>query len=222
MDSNDKISELISQYSAESLPEDVRDIIPDFFMESIHISEQIESVGRFDYVSESVNEEGMGLSVCLHNHSNHSHNFSTHSYNWFEFFFRSDLLFGSTVETNGDGEEVDGLPALRNVLNNLDDIPENLVQCEQVFDDYFRDGCGCNRKCHEKFPKFMAFEAHLDALDADQYCPDHINHQHLLLLGAMNALVQNHPTTIAKGLHTISRSLYSDSNIKSRLYSSFS
>ena len=59
MDTNDKISELISQYSAESLPEDVKDIIPDFFMESVHISEQIESVGRFDYVSESVPEEGL-------------------------------------------------------------------------------------------------------------------------------------------------------------------
>ena len=105
----------------------------------------------------------------------------------------------ASSEANGETEtEVEGVPELRSVLSNLDDIPDNLVQCDQVFDEYFRDGCGCNRKCHEKFPKFMAFEAHLDALDADQYCPDHINHQHLLLLGAMNALVQNHPTTIAK------------------------
>lgn len=114
--------------------------------------------------------------------------------------YKIELLYGSGGEPV---TEVEGIPDLRNILSNLDDIPENLVQCEQVFDDYFRDGCGCNRKCHEKFPKFMAFEAHLDALDADQYCPDHINHQHLLLLGAMNALVQNHPTTIAKGLSTI-------------------
>jgi hypothetical protein len=106
----------------------------------------------------------------------------------------------SSVE-NGEMDTNEVLPSLRNVLNNLDDIPINLNVCEEVFDEYFRDGCGCNRKCNERFPKFMAFEAHLDALDADQYCPDHINHQHLLLLGAMNALVQNHPTTIAKGMH---------------------
>ncbi|CAG2121263.1 unnamed protein product, partial [Medioppia subpectinata] len=95
-------------------------------------------------------------------------------------------------------DEAEGVPLLRNVLNNLDDIPVDLKSSGQVFDEYFREGCGCHRKCHERFPKFMAFEAHLDALDADQYCPDHINHQHLLLLGAMNSLVQNHPTTIAK------------------------
>jgi len=56
---DDKITELISQYSAELLPEDVKDIIPDFFMESIHISEQIETVGRLDYVGEAFGEEGL-------------------------------------------------------------------------------------------------------------------------------------------------------------------
>jgi hypothetical protein len=57
---DEKIAELISQYSAESLPEDVKDIIPDFFMESIHISEQIETVGRFDYVGEAFGaDEGL-------------------------------------------------------------------------------------------------------------------------------------------------------------------
>ena len=44
-------------------PEEVKDIIPDFFMESVHISEQIETMGRFDYVTESVTEEGIDSSV---------------------------------------------------------------------------------------------------------------------------------------------------------------
>lgn len=60
---DDKLKELISQYSAETLPEDVKDIIPDFFMESIHISEQIETVGRFDYVGEAFGEEGLDQTI---------------------------------------------------------------------------------------------------------------------------------------------------------------
>jgi hypothetical protein len=51
MDDNDgKANELIAQYGAEQLPEDVKDIIPDFFMESLHVCEQIEVVGGFDCV----------------------------------------------------------------------------------------------------------------------------------------------------------------------------
>ncbi|CAG2178786.1 unnamed protein product, partial [Oppiella nova] len=127
-DSYDKISELIQQYAAEALPEDVKDIIPDFFMESVHISEQIETMGRFDYVTDSVADE--------------------------------EYIIGSSLDTNGD-VDTDSMPPLRNVLSNLDDIPNDLKMSGQVFDEYFREGCGCHRKCNERFPKFMAFEAHL-------------------------------------------------------------
>ena len=65
MDNDDKISELVSQFSADALPEEVKDIIPDFFMESVHISEQIETMGRFDYVTESVTEEGIYSLVII-------------------------------------------------------------------------------------------------------------------------------------------------------------
>ena len=78
-------------------------------------------------------------------------------------------------------------------------IPQDVrMICDQAYDQYFANGCGCARKCHKQFPRYVAFEAHLDALHLDQYCQSHVNHQHLLLLGAMNALVKNHAIAISK------------------------
>ncbi|CAG2107749.1 unnamed protein product [Medioppia subpectinata] len=114
-DSYDRIAELTQQYSAEALPEDVRDIIPDFFLESYDKSERVENFGRYDYVTDSLTDE--------------------------------EYTIGSSLETEGNGEgerdEAEGVPLLRNVLNNLDDIPVDLKSSGQVFDEYFREGCGC-------------------------------------------------------------------------------
>lgn len=87
----------------------------------------------------------------------------------------------------------------KSVTDSLVDIPEKVHSiCDRVYEQYFADGCGCTRKCHEQFPRHVAFEAHLDALHLDQYCPSHVNHQHLLLLGAMNALVKDHAISTIK------------------------
>ncbi len=62
---------------------------------------------------------------------------------------------------------------------------------QQYLESYFgENGCGCERQCHRRFP-LKAFESRLDALNLDRYCPQHVNHQHLLLLGAINALIQD-------------------------------
>jgi len=45
----------------------------------------------------------------------------------------------------------------------------------------------------------MVRQSLLDSTELDMYCGDHINHQHILLLGAMNALVHNQDHTIQKG-----------------------
>ncbi|XP_054154022.1 uncharacterized protein LOC128952625 [Oppia nitens] len=185
----DKKAELIGQYSADCLPDEVKDIIPDFFMESVRVTEQMETMARYEYVSDAV-----VAATTTTTDDDFMNGAAASAANY-------GLDSGGGVDDIGGDQQQQhhgGLPELKNILDNLDDIPDDLVKCSEVFDDYFREGCGCHRKCHERFPKFMAFEAHLDALDADQYCPDHINHQHLLLLGAMNSLVQNHPTTIAK------------------------
>lgn len=91
-------------------------------------------------------------------------------------------------------------PCVKSITNNTDDMPDDLSRSEQLYDDYFRDGCGCSKNCHLFFrdSKQLAMKAHLDSLDADEYCPNHVNHQHLLLLGAMNALMQNEPKTRTK------------------------
>lgn len=69
---------------------------------------------------------------------------------------------------------------------------------EQYFDGYFgAGGCGCERHCHTRFSKSAAFEAHIDALNLDRYCSQHVNHQHMLLLGAMNALITDNSVALA-------------------------
>jgi len=42
-------------------------------------------------------------------------------------------------------------------------------------------------------------------MDNDFYCNQHVSHQHLLLLGAMNSLVHNQPETIQKDHKSQSR-----------------
>src|SRR5699024_1887260 len=74
---------------------------------------------------------------------------------------------------------------IKSITNAAVDIPEHVTSiCDRFYEQYFADGCGCVRMCHEVFPREVAFQAHLDALELDQYCPSHVNHQHLLLLGA--------------------------------------
>src|SRR5699024_7396895 len=67
----------------------------------------------------------------------------------------------------------------------------SLTDWHHLYEQQWREGCGCDRACHRRFPDSIAFEAHLDALELDHYCQSHVNHQHLLLMGAMNALLRN-------------------------------
>ncbi|XP_027194735.2 uncharacterized protein LOC113789404 [Dermatophagoides pteronyssinus] len=82
---------------------------------------------------------------------------------------------------------------LQSIVDQTSTIPENFDSCTEFYDEYFsnNNGCCCSKQCYRKFSKSIAFKSHLDALALDKYCPDHVNHQHLLLLGAMNSLVQN-------------------------------
>jgi len=62
----------------------------------------------------------------------------------------------------------------------------------------FNKGCGCLRDCVRKFPKELVEQSVLDCMENDSYCTEHVSHQHLIFLGAMNALVHNQPETIQK------------------------
>lgn len=64
--------------------------------------------------------------------------------------------------------------------------------------DFLSKGCGCARECTKLFSRDMIKQSMLDCIDLDGYCNEHINHQHVLLLGAMNALVHNQAETIQK------------------------
>lgn len=65
-------------------------------------------------------------------------------------------------------------------------------------DAFLVQGCGCVRNCTELFSRDMIWQSVLDCAELDGYCSEHVNHQHLLLLGAMNALVHNQEKTIQK------------------------
>jgi hypothetical protein len=65
-------------------------------------------------------------------------------------------------------------------------------------ESFIAAGCGCARECTRRFPVDMIRQSSLDCTECDVYCDQHVNHQHLLLLGAMNSLVHNQPETIQK------------------------
>jgi len=50
----------------------------------------------------------------------------------------------------------------------------------------------------ELFSCDMIRQSVLDCAELDGYCNEHVNHQHLLLLRAVNALVHNQEKTIQK------------------------
>ena len=96
-----------------------------------------------------------------------------------------------------------------------DDVPIIRIQydyqpdSEHVVGDklnsLFAKGCGCARNCVKKFPQDLIQQSALDCMDNDFYCNQHVSHQHLLLLGAMNSLVHNQPETIQKDHKSQSR-----------------
>lgn len=84
---------------------------------------------------------------------------------------------------------------MTSVVNNIEIIPEKFDETEvQHFDTYFTSGCGCTRQCHTRFPKEAAFKSRLDSLRLDQFDACHVNHQHLILLGTLNALMKGQET----------------------------
>ena len=52
-----------------------------------------------------------------------------------------------------------------------------------LHDELFTKGCGCQRKCVEKFSKDKLLMSHFSALELDYYCANHINHLNLYLQG---------------------------------------
>lgn len=84
---------------------------------------------------------------------------------------------------------------MTSVVNNIEAIPERFDETEvQHFDVYFATGCGCTRQCHTRFPKEAAFKSRLDSLGLDHFDACHVNHQHLALLGTLNALMKGQET----------------------------
>jgi len=78
------------------------------------------------------------------------------------------------------------------------DLQRTVDKCDKL-DEFLSTGCGCERHCVSKFPRDLIKQSHLDCLESDLYCNEHVNHQQLLLFGCMNSLVHNQPETIQKG-----------------------
>ncbi|XP_046553881.1 uncharacterized protein LOC124263346 [Haliotis rubra] len=77
-------------------------------------------------------------------------------------------------------------------------IPLSHSDCELEVQSFIESGC-CAWNCTKKFPLDMIQESRLDCLEFDFYCDNHVNHHHILMLGALNTLVQNQPHTVKKG-----------------------
>ena len=116
------------------------------------------------------------------------------------------LLVANSQNNEPGNSGTSDLFSSENIIKSItcDDIPEqvNLI-CDRYYQQYFANGCGCKAKCHEQFSQDIVSQARLDALQLDTYCASHVNHQHLLLLGAMNALVKT-PNASIKSMITFS------------------
>lgn len=65
------------------------------------------------------------------------------------------------------------IPVETLLLNDADDIEDKM----------FDKGCGCKRKCFEKFPRTTVVDARLAAIEMNGYCTEHINHHHVFVTG---------------------------------------
>jgi len=91
----------------------------------------------------------------------------------------------------------DGARPIFSQTAELDVQPDD--DADEKLNTLLSQGCGCDRNCTQRFAPDMIRQSHLDCSELDGYCNEHINHQHLVLLGAMNSLVHNQPHTIQKG-----------------------
>lgn len=100
-----------------------------------------------------------------------------------------------TTEFNDDN---DGARPIFSTTTELE-IHSDDDNAEEKLNTLLSQGCKCDRNCMQRFTPDMIGQSHLDCSELDGYCNEHVNHQHLVLLGAMNALVHNQPHTIQKG-----------------------
>lgn len=86
----------------------------------------------------------------------------------------------------------------RNIFED-DFIEENNVDVTINEDIFFKEGCGCERQCIRLFPRDEILASRLDSQNLNGYCDQHINHQNILLMGALNCLANTTPETAKKG-----------------------
>lgn len=83
----------------------------------------------------------------------------------------------------------------------LDDDPLILDDVTQA--SFLDTGCGCNNNCVSKFQKDVILSSRLDCIELNSRCNEGVNHHHLVLKGALNALLRTSENT----LHSKNRNL---------------
>jgi hypothetical protein len=113
------------------------------------------------------------------------------------------ILMSSSVQSLQQPAEQDesySAPFIRMPSNDpeLVTLGDNDSDIDGKVNLLFEKGCGCSHNCVGKFSKEMIQQSIFDCIENDMYCSHHVNHQHLILLGAMNAVVHNQTVTIQK------------------------
>lgn len=102
------------------------------------------------------------------------------------------------MQIDGDLNE-SFIEAERNIFDNaVEEELEKRAAMNLLEDEertMFERGCGCELKCDKKLDSSVIMDSRLSCLDFNEHCNYHINHQHLLLLGAFNALTHTADVT---------------------------
>jgi hypothetical protein len=89
--------------------------------------------------------------------------------------------------------------SLRDVFTDdgaaTDGVPNACIPMLPAEQRFFNDGCGCVYKCTTLFPKEEILESRWNCLETNYWCSTHINHQNVMLKGALNCLTRSGPTT---------------------------
>ncbi|XP_051153734.1 uncharacterized protein LOC127277001 [Leptopilina boulardi] len=104
-------------------------------------------------------------------------------------------------EENNNGDESEDnvdIPE-RNIFQDYE--IESLIISEEKEEhekEFLEKGCGCGYNCIKNFKIEDIMSSRLGCKDCDVYCDQHVNHQHILLQGALNALCRVNEETKQK------------------------
>ena len=98
------------------------------------------------------------------------------------------MVVGDSIPDNEDSdyEQYD-----RGILDDpITELPAQLQPETPEETEAFLNSPCCAKNCIKNFDKQILKDSHEQARDTSEYCSSHVNHQHILLLGALNALTR--------------------------------